>query len=80
MNRPTGRATAPPADDIPPPPAPDFPDDSEPPPDPYVMTPEDEAEMIAESSQPVEKGDRRDPDEIAMQLLKSELGAKPFDG
>ncbi|NEW59172.1 DNA polymerase III subunit gamma and tau [Nocardia cyriacigeorgica] len=66
-------------DDIPPPDYPDLPDDpgpeepgggAIPPP-----TPEEEQEMLAESATPVAPGDRQDPDEVALQLLASELGA-----
>jgi DNA polymerase-3 subunit gamma/tau len=38
-------------------------------------TPEEEQEMLAESATPVAPGDRQDPDEVALQLLASELGA-----
>ncbi|MGW5387937.1 DNA polymerase III subunit gamma and tau [Nocardia sp. NPDC003963] len=73
-----------PYDDIPPPDYPDLPDDpgdhgytpnSVPP-----STPEEEQEMLAESAQPVAPGDRRDPDEVALRLLASELGATPLNG
>jgi DNA polymerase-3 subunit gamma/tau len=36
--------------------------------------------MLAESAQPVAPGDRRDPDEVALRLLASELGATPLNG
>ncbi|MGY4103282.1 DNA polymerase III subunit gamma and tau [Nocardia sp. R16R-3T] len=73
-------------DDIPPPDYPDLPDD--PGPMDYVpidgvpppSTPEEEQEMLAESQTPVAPGDRRDPDEVALELLKSELGATRLDG
>ncbi len=75
--------TTPPEDDIPLPDGPDLPDDPGPsdyspvgydgvPPAP---TPEEEREMIAESAIPVPLEDRRDPDEVALELLSSELGA-----
>lgn len=73
----------PPDDDIPLPDGPDLPDDPGPsgyssvgydsvPPAP---TPEEEQEMLAESARPAPPGDRRDPDEVALELLVSELGA-----
>jgi DNA polymerase-3 subunit gamma/tau len=73
-------------DDIPPPDFPDLPDDpgpmDYPPIDgvPPPSTPEEEQEMLAESQTPVAPGDRRDPDEVAVELLKSELGATRLDG
>ncbi|MEV2223027.1 DNA polymerase III subunit gamma/tau [Nocardia vinacea] len=73
-------------DDIPPPDFPDLPDDPGPmdyaPIDgvPPPSTPEEEQEMLAESQTPVAPGDRRDPDEVALELLKSELGATRLDG
>ena len=73
-------------DDIPPPDYPDLPDDPGPmdyaPIDgvPPPSTPEEEQEMLAESQTPVAPGDRRDPDEVAVELLKSELGATRLDG
>ncbi|WP_433197703.1 DNA polymerase III subunit gamma and tau [Nocardia sp. CA-107356] len=73
-------------DDIPPPDFPDLPDDPGPmdyaPTDgvPPPSTPEEEQEMLAESQTPVAPGDRRDPDEVALELLKSELGATRLDG
>ncbi|MFH5209518.1 DNA polymerase III subunits gamma/tau [Antrihabitans sp. NCIMB 15449] len=72
------RSSAPPSDDeVPPPPEePDYPDDPSPPPPP---TPEEEDEMIKDSAQPVDQADRRDPDDVALELLQTELGAKPFD-
>ncbi|WP_324194109.1 DNA polymerase III subunit gamma and tau [Nocardia blacklockiae] len=73
----------PPDDDIPLPDGPDLPDDPGPgdyssvgydgvPP---ASTPEEEQEMLAESARPAPPGDRRDPDEVALELLASELGA-----
>jgi DNA polymerase-3 subunit gamma/tau len=73
-------------DDIPPPDFPDLPDDPGPtdyaPVDgvPGPATPEEEREMLAESATPVAPGERRDPDEIALELLKSELGATRLNG
>ncbi|WP_438822652.1 DNA polymerase III subunit gamma and tau [Nocardia barduliensis] len=43
-------------------------------------TPEEEREMMAAAADPVAPGDRRDPDEVALELLKSELGATRLDG
>ncbi|MFE7742159.1 DNA polymerase III subunit gamma and tau [Nocardia sp. NPDC057455] len=43
-------------------------------------TPEEEQEMMAAAADPVAPGDRRDPDEVALELLKSELGATRLDG
>ncbi|WP_280439127.1 DNA polymerase III subunit gamma and tau [Nocardia cyriacigeorgica] len=80
FSRPSQAKAAPVADDdIPPPDYPDLPDD--PGPDDYSSapipppTPEEEQEMLAESARPVAPGDRQDPDEVALQLLASELGA-----
>ena|GEM_PF-98943 len=79
---PVSRAT-PPEDDIPLPDGPDQPDDPGPadyspvgyegvPP---ASTPEEEREMLAESATPVPPEDRRDPDEVALELLSTHLGA-----
>lgn len=78
-------AAANPYDDIPPPDFPDLPDDPGPGDHGYTpnsvppSTPEEEREMLAESAQPVAPGDRRDPDEVALRLLASELGATPLN-
>nr|WP_307642756.1 DNA polymerase III subunit gamma and tau [Nocardia uniformis] len=81
-------ASAPPEDDIPLPDGPDLPDDpggsdyssvgydGVPP----ASTEEEEREMLAAAAQPVAPGDRRDPDEVALELLRSELGATPVEG
>ncbi|MGQ4618494.1 DNA polymerase III subunit gamma and tau [Nocardia sp. R7R-8] len=45
-----------------------------------ASTPEEEQEMMAAAADPVAPGDRRDPDEVALDLLKSELGATRLDG
>lgn len=45
-----------------------------------ASTPEEEQEMMAAAADPVAPGDRRDPDEVAIELLKSELGATRLDG
>ncbi|MFE2999648.1 DNA polymerase III subunit gamma and tau [Nocardia sp. NPDC059246] len=79
---------APPEDDIPLPDGPDLPDDPGPgdyspvgydgvPP---ATTPEEEREMLEESAKPVPAEERRDPDEVALALLRSELGATPLEG
>ncbi|MFI9505678.1 DNA polymerase III subunit gamma and tau [Nocardia sp. NPDC052566] len=47
---------------------------------PAASTPEEEQEMLAEAEKPVAAADRRDPDEMALELLKSELGATRLDG
>ncbi|MDR7167491.1 DNA polymerase-3 subunit gamma/tau [Nocardia kruczakiae] len=77
-----------PDDDIPPPEAPDLPDD--PGPSDYspvgydgvppALTPEEEQEMFAESARPVPPEQRRDPDEVALELLRTELGATHLGG
>jgi DNA polymerase-3 subunit gamma/tau len=84
----SGTRSAPPDDDIPLPDGPDYPDDpglddyspvgydSVPP----ASTPEEEREMLAESARPVPPGDRRDPDEVALELLRTELGATRLEG
>lgn len=72
-------------EDIPPPDYPDLPDDPGPADYGYgpggvpPSTPEEEREMLAESVRPVAPGDRRDPDEVALELLVSELGATRLD-
>ncbi|MFE3053099.1 DNA polymerase III subunit gamma and tau [Nocardia sp. NPDC059239] len=79
---------APPEDDIPLPDGPDLPDDPGPgdyspvgydgvPP---ATTPEEEREMLEESAKPVPPEERRDPDEVALALLRSELGATSLEG
>ncbi|MFI5715092.1 DNA polymerase III subunit gamma and tau [Nocardia sp. NPDC051750] len=75
-----------PYDDIPPPDYPDLPDD--PGPEDYgygsgavpPATPEEEQEMLADAARPAAPGERRDPDEVALELLASELGATPLNG
>ncbi|QCQ93331.1 DNA polymerase III subunit gamma and tau [Rhodococcus sp. SGAir0479] len=73
-------------DDIPPPEAPDYPDDPGPPPadfdfdtPPPPTTPEDEEEMMAEAAVPVDQASRRDPDEVASEMLAEVLGARKID-
>ncbi|MFC3963968.1 DNA polymerase III subunit gamma and tau [Nocardia jiangsuensis] len=43
-------------------------------------TAEEEREMLEAAAEPVAPGDRRDPDELALELLRSELGATRLDG
>ncbi|MFC6011888.1 DNA polymerase III subunit gamma and tau [Nocardia lasii] len=94
-NQSANRTNRPSEDDIPPPDFPDLPDDpgpdfaSEPtsggdfarqdavlaPP-----TPEEEQEMLAAAAVPVAPGDRQDPDEVALTLLRDQFGAKSLDG
>ncbi|MGW0183769.1 DNA polymerase III subunit gamma and tau [Nocardia sp. NPDC003345] len=72
--------------DVPPPDFPDLPDDPDGGEYGYssaavpASTPEEEQEMLAESARPVAPGDRRDPDEVALELLASELGATRLNG
>ncbi|MFF2086601.1 DNA polymerase III subunit gamma and tau [Nocardia sp. NPDC058176] len=47
---------------------------------PAPPTPEEEQEMLAAAAVPVAPGDRQDPDEVALALLRDELGAKSLDG
>ncbi|MCX5043068.1 DNA polymerase III subunits gamma/tau [Aldersonia sp. NBC_00410] len=47
---------------------------------PLPSTPDEEAEMLAEAAQPVRAEERRDPDEVAIELLSNELGARRIDG
>lgn len=68
-------------DDIPPPPEPPEPDDPLPPPTPLPpkTEAEEEEEMLAEASQKPGEGERsvaRDPEEVAIELLTQELGAR----
>ncbi|WP_410871791.1 DNA polymerase III subunit gamma and tau [Nocardia sp. A7] len=94
-NQPPNRANRPSDDDIPPPDFPDLPDDPGPeegsesrsgddsaraaavlgPP-----TAEEEREMLAAAAVPVAPGDRQDPDEVALALLREQFGAKSLDG
>ncbi|MFE3189366.1 DNA polymerase III subunit gamma and tau [Nocardia sp. NPDC059240] len=79
---------APPEDDIPLPDGPDLPDDpglgdyspvgydGVPP----ATTPEEEREMLEQAATPVPPEERRDPDEVALALLRAELGATPLEG
>ncbi len=65
-------------EDIPPPDEPDRPHEPEPV-DEYSQV-DDEAEMLAESARPVPAAQRRDPEDVALELLESELGARRIDG
>jgi DNA polymerase-3 subunit gamma/tau len=65
-------------DDVPPPPEPPEPDDPLPPPPPKSPE-EEEEEMLVEASQKPGEGERiiaRDPEEVAIELLTQELGAR----
>ena len=80
------RPSSEPDDDIPPPEAPDYPDDPGPidyeasVTTPPVSTPEDEEEMFAEAAEPADPTTRRDPEDVAFELLKDMLGAKKLEG
>lgn len=84
----SGVRNSPPEDDIPLPDGPDLPDD--PGPSDYspvgydgvppATTPEEERELLAAAAVPVPAGERRDPDDVALELLRSELGATPLEG
>ncbi|MFD3594749.1 DNA polymerase III subunit gamma and tau [Nocardia sp. NPDC058640] len=91
----SNRANRPSDDDIPPPDFPDLPDDpgpedgSQPRSDADSAraaavlgppTPEEEREMLAAAAVPVAAGDRQDPDEVALALLREQFGAKSVDG
>ena len=72
-------APSPSVEDIPPPDGPTDPDEPEP--VPMASEPVDEEAMLAEAAND-ELGDpagRRDPEEVALELLAAELGAKPLD-
>jgi len=60
-----------PDDGVPLPPEP--PDDDVPPPD------DDEEAMLAEAAVPVADGERRDPEEVAIELLTTQLGARAIE-
>ncbi|WP_280497196.1 DNA polymerase III subunit gamma and tau [Nocardia farcinica] len=47
---------------------------------PGPLPAEEEQEMLAEAARPVAPEDRRDPDEVALELLRAELGATRLDG
>ncbi|WP_131808398.1 hypothetical protein, partial [Mycolicibacterium phlei] len=40
---------------------------------------DEEEEMLAEASNDTEQAPRRDPEEVALELLQNELGARPID-
>eukprot|EP01133_Synstelium_polycarpum_P022799 gene22800-27349_t len=75
------------SDDIPPPEAPDYPEDPGPALAPEVdyeatpppATPEDEDEMFAEAAEPADPTARRDPEDVAKELLKDVLGARRLE-
>ncbi|MFB8008102.1 DNA polymerase III subunit gamma and tau [Nocardia sp. NPDC056000] len=83
-----GVRNAPPEDDIPLPDGPDYPDD--PGPSDYspvgydgvppATTDEEERELLAAAAVPIPAEERRDPDDVALELLRSELGATPLEG
>ena len=50
-----------------------------PPPDPSVVTPEDVEQMFAEAATPGDPSARRDPEDVAIELLEDILGAKRLD-
>lgn len=72
-----------PADDVPLPDGPSDPDDPQPGSEsgPPPAEPVDQEAMLAEaaSSGRGDPGSRRDPEELALELLAAELGAKPLD-
>ena len=41
---------------------------------------DEEESMMAEAAEPSESGPRRDPEEVALELLQTELGARKIDG
>jgi DNA polymerase-3 subunit gamma/tau len=49
------------------------------PPDDDVPPDDDEEAMLAEASVPVSDVARRDPEEVAIELLTSQLGARSID-
>ncbi|MDV6274421.1 DNA polymerase III subunit gamma and tau [Rhodococcus erythropolis] len=75
------------SDDIPPPEAPDYPEDPGPAPAPEVdyeaapppATREDEDEMFAAAAEPADPTARRDPEDVAKELLKDVLGARRLE-
>jgi DNA polymerase-3 subunit gamma/tau len=52
----------------------------EPPPPPPPPPEDDEESMLAEVSSDTSETPRRDPEEVALELLQTELGARPIDG
>jgi DNA polymerase III subunit gamma/tau len=64
------------ADDVPPPPEPDYPDDPPDPGPPPSPTPAEEREMLDEARRPAPQAQRVDPEQAAIALLQSELGAR----
>lgn len=52
-----------------------------PPPDPVEIARAEEDDMLAEAAaEPSESMPRRDPEEVALELLQNELGARRIDG
>jgi DNA polymerase-3 subunit gamma/tau len=41
---------------------------------------DEEDAMMAEAAEPSESGPRRDPEEVALELLQTELGARKIEG
>ncbi|MUM27006.1 hypothetical protein FZI88_12465 [Mycobacterium sp. CBMA295] len=81
VGAPEAAAPPPPRATKPPPRVPTRPGRSipEPEPEPEPMSPEDEEEqMLAEAGQ-AEAGPRRDPEEVALELLQNELGARKIE-
>lgn len=52
----------------------------EPPPEPEFSQRDDEESMLAEAGRNDPSVPRRDPEEVALELLQSELGARRIDG
>ncbi|ORI23582.1 DNA polymerase III subunit gamma and tau [Rhodococcus sp. 1168] len=65
-------------DDIPPPEAPDYPDDPEPAGPPPPETAEDEEELMKAAAEPADPSIRRDPDTVALELIQTQLGGTPL--
>jgi DNA polymerase-3 subunit gamma/tau len=47
---------------------------------PAASDEEEEAELLAEASSSADPAPRRDPEEVALELLQNELGARRIDG
>ncbi|NUS44159.1 MAG: DNA polymerase III subunit gamma/tau, partial [Mycobacteriaceae bacterium] len=77
--RPKAAAPVPPPDDVPLPPEPFDPYDAAPAREPAPPTAAEEREMMDEASRPVPESERIDPDDAALNLLRSELGARPLE-
>ncbi|HEY3691757.1 MAG TPA: DNA polymerase III subunit gamma and tau [Pseudonocardiaceae bacterium] len=72
-------ATQAPDDGIPPPPEPPDPADPGVPDLPHVPTDDDEAMLVEASGMSREPPSRRDPEEVALELLAEQLGARRID-